>query len=124
MKLMKCKHCGNVVEVVKDSGVPIVCCGENMQELTANTTDGAMEKHVPVATLEGNTLHVEVGSVLHPMTAEHLIVAIFVVNGSKVLRANLDETMPPMADFLVDAELGIEVYEYCNLHGLWKVDVK
>ena len=43
-----CKHCGNIVEKVKDKGVPVICCGEPMQELKAGVTDAAVEKHVPV----------------------------------------------------------------------------
>ena len=50
-----CKHCGNIVEKVKDKGVPVICCGEPMQELKAGVTDAAVEKHVPVYTIEGVT---------------------------------------------------------------------
>ena len=49
-----CKHCGNIIEKVKDKGVPVMCCGEAMQELKAGVTDAAVEKHVPVYTVEGN----------------------------------------------------------------------
>ena len=124
IKFVKCKHCGNVVEFINDSGVPIMCCGERMEELKANTTDAAQEKHVPVATLDGNTLHVEVGSTLHPMTKEHLIQQIIVVNGKRIDKVVLDDSVPPIADFTVNPTKDIEVYAYCNLHGLWKVDVK
>ena len=124
IKFVKCKHCGNVVEFINDSGVPIMCCGERMEELKANTTDAAQEKHVPVATLDGNTLHVEVGSVLHPMTKEHLIQQIIVVNGRRIDKVVLDDMVPPIADFTVNPTKEIEVYAYCNLHGLWKVTVK
>lgn len=124
IKFARCKHCGNLVDFVVDKGVPVVCCGERMEVLTANVTDAATEKHVPVATLQGDKLHVEVGSVLHPMTKEHLIQTIVVINGKKVQRVDLDETMSPIADFIVDASQGVEVYEYCNLHGLWKTIVK
>ena len=47
-KFLICAHCGNIVSVVKDAGVPIKCCGENMKELVPGTSDGAAEKHVPV----------------------------------------------------------------------------
>ncbi len=124
IKFVKCKHCGNVVEFINDSGVPMMCCGERMEELKANTTDAAQEKHVPVATLDGNTLHIEVGSVLHPMTKEHLIQQIIVVNGRRIDKVVLDDMVPPIADFTVNPNKEIEVYAYCNLHGLWKVSVK
>lgn len=123
VKFLKCKNCGSLAVVICDKE-PVMCCGEDMVELVANTTDGAKEKHVPVCTLNGNMLHVEVGSVLHPMTAEHLISTIVVVNGNKVQSVSLNDTMQPMADFMVDTDKEIVVYEYCNLHGLWKVDVK
>ena len=49
MKLLKCSVCGNIVEMIEDKGVPVMCCGKPMDELKANTTDGALEEHVPVA---------------------------------------------------------------------------
>ena len=61
MKLFKCNHCGNVVEKIVDSGVGVVCCGEPMVELTANTTDAALEKHVPVLSIDGDILTAKVG---------------------------------------------------------------
>ena len=48
VKFYRCPHCGNIIVKVKDSGVPVVCCGAPMQELVPNTGDGAGEKHVPV----------------------------------------------------------------------------
>ena len=68
-----CKHCGNLIAMVKDTGVPVVCCGEKMHELIPGTTDASMEKHVPVYTVEGSTVHVKVGEVEHPMLPEHYI---------------------------------------------------
>ena len=47
VKYYVCKHCGNIIEKVKDKGVPIMCCGEAMHELKAGVTDAAVEKHVP-----------------------------------------------------------------------------
>ena len=114
MKLYKCMHCGNVVEKVLDKGVPVVCCGEPMVELVANTTDAATEKHVPVLSIEA-----------HPMTEEHLITAIFAVVGNKVLRADLTADDEPVATFALGGYKGtVEVYEYCNLHGLWKAEIE
>jgi superoxide reductase len=88
--------------------------------LTANTTDAAKEKHVPVVTVDGNKVHVQVGSVLHPMTEAHHIAFIALVTDQKVVRKNLLPTGTPEADFpLADGEKVDRVYEYCNLHGLW-----
>ena len=72
-KFYICEHCGNIIAMVKSSGVPVKCCGQNMTEIVPGTSDGASEKHVPVYTVEGNKVYVTVGSVEHPMTAEHYI---------------------------------------------------
>lgn len=125
MKLYVCPVCGNVVEKIVDKGVPVVCCGKPMVELTANTTDGALEKHVPVLSIDGDKLHVKVGEVSHPMTVEHLITTIIAVFNSQVLRVDLTSADQPEAVFAIGDYKGtIEVYEYCNLHGLWKATIE
>lgn len=118
-KFYVCKHCGNVIEKVSDSGVPVVCCGENMTELTANTVDASLEKHVPVVTrLDECSVKVEVGSVPHPMLKEHHIVFIYLESENGGHR--IDLTDKPEAIFCTCQSKPIAVYEYCNLHGLWK----
>ena len=72
-KFYRCNHCGNIVAFVKDSGVPVVCCGENMTEIIPGTVDASLEKHVPVYSVEGNIVRVSVGAVEHPMIQEHFI---------------------------------------------------
>ena len=72
-KFYICKHCGNIIAKVKDTGVPVICCGEPMSEIVPGTTDAAVEKHVPVWTVENGVVHVKVGSVEHPMLPEHYI---------------------------------------------------
>lgn len=125
MKLYVCPVCGNVIEKIVDKGVPVMCCGKPMVELTANTTDGALEKHVPVLSLEGNKLHVKVGEVAHPMTAEHLITTVIAVLGNQVLRVDFTADDQPEVTFAIGDYKGIiEVYEYCNLHGLWKATIE
>ncbi|OUQ76384.1 desulfoferrodoxin [Massilimicrobiota sp. An105] len=125
MKLYVCPICGNVVEKIVDKGVPVVCCGKPMVELTANTTDGALEKHVPVLSIDGDKLHVKVGEVSHPMTDEHLITTIIAVFNNQVLRVDLTSADQPEAVFAMGDYKGtIEVYEYCNLHGLWKATIE
>lgn len=124
LKLYRCLHCGNIVEMVKDSGVTPVCCGEAMEVLNPNTTDGATEKHVPVAKVEGNIVTVKVGSVEHPMLSEHHIAYIFLETNLGVHRANLNPTGKPEAEFiLAEGEKAVCAYEYCNLHGFWKADL-
>ena len=121
MKFYKCEICGKIVAMVKETPVDTMCCGQAMRELVPGTTDGATEKHVPVYTLEGNTVKVKVGSVEHPMTDAHHIewIAIETENGNQ--RKELKHGDKPEATFaLVPRDTVKSVYEYCNLHGLWK----
>ena len=118
-KFYKCRHCGNVIVKLVNSGVPVVCCGEKMEELVAGVTDGAVEKHLPVVTrLEGNLLKVEVGSVAHPMSPEHHISFIYLETENGGQFVELKDK--PEAVFNIAGDRPVAVYEYCNLHGLWK----
>lgn len=93
---------------------------EDEIELKANSTDAAMEKHVPVITIDGDDVHVVVGSTIHPMTPAHHIVFICLVTDQKAELKRLDPTGSPEADFkLANGEKVLAAYEYCNLHGLW-----
>ncbi|MBQ1545499.1 MAG: desulfoferrodoxin [Clostridia bacterium] len=124
MKFYICKHCGNIVGMVNDAGVPLVCCGEKMSELVANTTDAAQEKHVPVVTVDGNLVTVEVGSVAHPMLEEHFIQWIALETEQGNQRKPLVPGAEPKAVFaLAPGDKAIAAYEYCNLHGLWKAEL-
>ncbi len=121
-KFFKCRHCGNVIEKVVDSGVPVVCCGEKMEELIPNTVEASGEKHIPVVTHIGeNTIKVEVGSVPHPMLPEHHISFIYVETEDGGIRVNLKDK--PEAIICTCTSKPIAVYEYCNLHGLWKTEL-
>ncbi|MBE6176661.1 MAG: desulfoferrodoxin [Rikenellaceae bacterium] len=121
-KFYKCETCGNVVVKLVDSKVPLVCCGSKMQELVPNTVDASNEKHVPQVTLlENNTIKVEVGSVAHPMTAEHHIAFIYVETDKGGIKVDLTDK-PEAIVALGDAK-AVAVYEYCNLHGLWKTEL-
>nr|WP_315024323.1 desulfoferrodoxin family protein [uncultured Aminipila sp.] len=123
-KFFVCKHCGNLVGVIKDSGVPMVCCGEKMTELEANTVDASFEKHIPVVTVEGNIVTAKVGSVEHPMVEEHFIEWLYLLTSKGGQRKGLAPGEKPEAQFaLVDGEKPLEVYAYCNLHGLWKTEI-
>jgi superoxide reductase len=124
MKLFRCSHCGNIIAMVEDSGVPVVCCGEKMQELVPNTTDAAQEKHVPVITVEGQKVTVTVGSVAHPMEEAHHISWIILETAQGRQRKELKPGSAPTAVFmLTDDDKPLAAYEYCNLHGFWKADV-
>lgn len=101
MKFFICEHCGNIIAFVKESGVPVVCCGQNMTELVPGTSDGALEKHVPVITVEGNEVTVRVGAVDHPMTAEHWIEWIALETRKGNQRIQLDPGDKPEGKFLI-----------------------
>ena len=121
-KFYKCNHCGNVIEKVVDSKVPVVCCGEKMQELIPNTVDASGEKHVPVVTrLDDCRIKVEVGSVPHPMLPEHFIAFVYVETENGGIRVDLKDE--PVAEVYVGSSKPVAVYEYCNLHGLWKTEL-
>lgn len=113
--------CGNVVVKTVDSGVPLVCCGETMEELAPNTVDGLGEKHLPVVTRPDEcTVEVRVGSIPHPMLPEHSIRFIYLEteNGGQI--RFLQTPFPAIATFCGCKDRVVAVYEYCNLHGLWK----
>ena len=123
MKYYICEHCGNIIEYVKESGVPVMCCGQKMTEIVPGTSDGAHEKHVPVITVDGNHVVVEVGAVEHPMVEAHYIqwISIETTRGSQIRK--LQYTDKPRAEFvLAEGEALIAAYEYCNLHSLWKAE--
>lgn len=123
MKFYICLHCGNIIAKVKDSGVPVICCGEAMKELVPNTVDAAKEKHLPVITVSGNIVTVTVGSVLHPMTPEHYIQWICIETKNGRQRKTLEPGKEPKAKFaLTDGDEIVAAYAYCNLHGLWKTN--
>ena len=118
----KCPDCGTIVMMIKKGGCTPSCCGHTMPELTANTTDAAQEKHVPVAEVKGNEIVVKVGSVAHPMTEEHLIewIALETKSGVEIKYLKAGET--PEAVFANKGD-AVAVYAYCNLHGLWKSEL-
>ena len=121
-KFYKCNHCGNVIVKVVDAGVPVVCCGEKMVELVPNTVDASGEKHLPVVTpIENNSIKVEVGSVHHPMLPEHHISFVYVETENGGIQVNLKDK--PEAVVYLGEEKAVAVYEYCNLHGLWKTEL-
>ena len=121
MKFYVCKHCGKIIVMLKETAVPTICCGEAMKELIPGTTDAAVEKHVPVISVNGNKVTVTVGSVAHPMAAEHYIEWILLATDKGNQRKLLKPGEEPKAEFmLLDGEKAVAAYEYCNLHGLWK----
>lgn len=120
-KFFICEHCGNIIAMVKDKGVPVMCCGQKMKELIPCSTDASVEKHVPVYTVNGNKVEVTVGSVEHPMTEEHYIEWVSLQTKSGNQRKALSPQQAPKVCFSIcDGDEVVAVYAYCNLHGLWK----
>lgn len=122
-KFLKCSHCGNIVGMVHDAGVPMMCCGQKMNELIAGTTEASLEKHIPVFTIEGNKVIVKVGAVEHPMIEEHYIEWVSLQtkygNQRKALKAG---DKPEVCFAICDGDEVEAVYAYCNLHSLWKAN--
>ena len=118
----KCPVCGNIIEIVNGEVERVKCCGQGLVLLEANSVDAALEKHVPVYEIDNNEIIVRVGEVIHPMEEKHYITFISLVTNDRVIRVNLKPGDEPIARF--PYEPGSILYEYCNLHGLWKCDVK
>ena len=123
-KFFLCTTCGNVVFKLVDSGVNLVCCGQKMQELIPSTEDSVREKHLPVVEFQGNgTIKVMVGSVPHPMTPGHHISFIFLETEHGGQMKILMPEDAPEAVFSCCGDTPVAVYEYCNIHGLWKTEL-
>lgn len=118
VKFFRCNECGKIEYVVEGEEKELTCCGKQMEELKANTEDAALEKHVPVYSIEDEKINVKVGEVEHPMTEEHYIMWIAYFDNNKVEFKNLSPNEKPEASFSKSDKF--EIFAYCNLHGLWK----
>ena len=119
-KFLICKHCGNIVAAVKESGVPVVCCGEKMSLIVPGEVEASREKHIPEFKVEGNKVYVTVGSVEHPMAPEHYIEWVSIQTKQGNQRKQLQPGQEPKVCFsLCEGDEVEAVYAYCNLHGLW-----
>ena len=117
--IYKCGKCGNIVQVLHGEKPPVMCCGQAMDRLVENTVDAAVEKHIPVIEKVDGGYRVKVGSVAHPMTADHWIEWIELLAKDKSYIQFLNPGDEPVAVFKVDAD-DVRAREYCNKHGLWK----
>ncbi len=121
MKFYKCSHCGNIIAFVENKGVPVMCCGQKMEEMIPNTMDAAGEKHVPVYDVKDGIVTVKVGAVEHPMLEEHHIQWIALETNQGNQRKPLLPGQKPEVRFAMTADDEVvAVYGYCNLHGLWR----
>ena len=121
MKFYQCAICGQIAAIVKETDVPLVCCGQEMNELIPGSVDASVEKHVPVIEIDGDKIIVTVGSTPHPMTKEHHIEWVSLQSRFGNQRKALKPGMKPKVCFRVcEGDEILAVYAYCNLHGLWK----
>ena len=120
-KFYVCPRCGQIIAIVKETGIPVICCGMQMQEIIPGTTDASQEKHVPTFKQEGNKVVVNVGSVEHPMSAEHHIewISLQTKQGNQRKLLTVD-SKPEICFSICEGDEVEAVYAYCNLHGLWK----
>ncbi|MCL2172770.1 MAG: desulfoferrodoxin [Candidatus Bathyarchaeota archaeon] len=125
-KFYICKHCGNIADLINNKHKPLVCCGEKMSELIPNTVEASIEKHLPLITkgLVADSISVQIGSILHPMENEHHISFVYVESerGGQCRYFKVGEE--PKLVFCFSNDKPIAVYAYCNLHGLWKTEIK
>ncbi|MDO4797824.1 MAG: desulfoferrodoxin family protein [Coriobacteriales bacterium] len=117
----RCNKCGNLFAVVQKGTCVPQCCGEPMEELVAGSVDAAAEKHVPAVTRQDGAISVQVGSVEHPMLDEHHIAWIALSAPDRLGIRFLEPGQKPAVNFNVDVD-DVTMYEYCNLHGLWKAE--
>ncbi len=122
-KFFICEHCGNLVEVVHDAKVPMMCCGQKMTLLIPGTVEASVEKHLPVVTVDSDKVKVEIGSVAHPMVPEHSILWVYLQTDKGGQLKYLAPGEAPVAEFALFGEKPEAVYAYCNLHGLWKTEL-
>ena len=121
-KFYICETCGNLIGMIHSSGANVVCCGKKMTAIEAGVVEASREKHIPVASVNGNTVEVVVGSVAHPMAEEHHIAWVYLETTKGGQRKTLTPGSEPKVSFALCDEEPVAVYAYCNLHGLWKAE--
>ena len=124
MKFFVCEHCGNIIGVIHDAGVPMMCCGQKMKQLVPGEVEASTEKHIPVVTVENGIVKVVIGSALHPMEEAHSIKWVYLQTDKGGQRKVLSAGDVPEVNFALCDETPVAVYAYCNLHGLWKSEIK
>ncbi len=119
LEVYKCVKCGILLEIMAEGGGEVSCCGAPMKLMKEGTTDGATEKHIPVVEKTATGYKVKVGSVAHPMQADHWIQWIELVADGVSYTRFLNPGDAPEAEFCIQAK-EVCAREYCNLHGHWK----
>ena len=122
-KFFVCEHCGNLIGMINDAGVPMICCGQKMTKLEAGVIEASHEKHIPVVERDGDIIKVTIGSIEHPMLEEHHIEWVSLQTNRGGQRKCLEVGKAPTVTFALADEKPIAAYAYCNLHGLWKKEI-
>ena len=123
VKFYICEHCGNLIGMIHDAGVPVICCGQKMTPLVPNTVEASGEKHLPVVSVQDGVVSVAVGSVAHPMIPEHYIQWVYLQTEKGGQRKALKPGDAPEVKFWLGDDKPVAAYAYCNLHGLWMTEV-
>ncbi len=118
-----CETCGNIVGMIHDAGVPLMCCGQKMTKIEPKSAEEKYEKHLPQVTLDKNTVKVNIGAAAHPMTDEHSILWTYLQTDRGGQRKCLRVGEEPSVTFALCEEKPLAVYAFCNQHGLWKTDL-
>ena len=123
-KFYICEHCGNLMTVIHDAKVPMMCCGQKMTKLEPGAVEASHEKHIPVVEIVGKTVQVVIGEVEHPMVAEHSILWVYLQTDRGGQLKHLEVGKVPAVTFSLTNEVPVAVYAYCNLHGLWMAEIE
>lgn len=118
-----CEKCGNLIGMINDTSVPMMCCGQKMTHLKPNDEDAATEKHKPVVTAQGNAVKAKIGETAHPMENDHSIMWAYLQTDRGGQRKCFKENSTPEVTFLLNDEKPVAVYAYCNRHGLWRTEL-
>lgn len=125
MRILKCPKCENMVFELIKKPCNIMCCNEELIEVTPKTVDTGKEKHLPVVTINKNEVEIKVGEIEHPMQEAHFINLIILETTKTIHIQKLTPDQKPATTFMItDDEKPLNAYEYCNLHGLWKTEIK
>lgn len=121
VKFYYCQDGDKLVYMLNEGTGKMSCCGEPMSLLHPGTIDTMEDKHIPQISREAGMVHVVIGKEKHPMTEERYIAFIAAVQGDRVQFVHLHPGDEPKASF--HAEEGpVQVYGFCNLHGLWRTE--
>jgi superoxide reductase len=120
MEIFKCSICGNIVDLINNQHGTLVCCGKPMDLMIPNTVDAALEKHIPIINCNDNNIEIRIGEVIHPFVEEHYIDFVIIEYGNSIKRIKLDKNQEPIVNINFNYKGDINVYAYCNIHGLWK----